>query len=84
MKITYRMINTLSLCLLVSGCASTEQDRDEFVQGLVEEMTLDEKVGQMTQVDKRMLDSENDIAKYFLGSLLSGGGSEPALALIHI
>ena len=86
MKITYRMINTLSLCLLVSGCASTEQDRDEFVQGLVEEMTLDEKVGQMTQVDKRMLDSENDIAKYFLGSLLSGGGSVPDdnLSLIHI
>ena len=40
-------------------------------------MTLDEKVGQMTQVDKRMLDSESDIATYFLGSLLSGGGSVP-------
>ena len=38
-------------------------------------MTLDEKVGQMTQVDKRMLDSESDIAKYFLGSILSGGGA---------
>ena len=40
-------------------------------------MTLDEKVGQMTQVDKRMLDSEEDIAKFFLGSILSGGGSVP-------
>ena len=40
-------------------------------------MTLDEKVGQMTQVDKRMLDSESDIATYFLGSILSGGGSVP-------
>ncbi|MAV97039.1 MAG: beta-glucosidase [Candidatus Marinimicrobia bacterium] len=78
MKISYKIVNVLSLCLLVSGCTSKEQTRDEFVQGLVEKMTLDEKVGQMTQVDKRMLDSESDIAKYFLGSLLSGGGSVPA------
>ncbi len=35
-------------------------------------MTLDEKVGQMTQVDKRMLDSEEDIAKFFLGSITVG------------
>ena len=77
MKIAYKTVNVLSLCLLVSGCTSKEQTRDEFVQGLVEKMTLDEKVGQMTQVDKRMLDSESDIAKYFLGSILSGGGAVP-------
>ena len=40
-------------------------------------MTLEEKVGQMTQVDKRMLDKNEDIAEYFLGSILSGGGSVP-------
>ena len=77
MKITYRIINVLALCLLVNGCANTGQDREEFVKGLVQKMTLDEKVGQMTQVDKRMLDSESDIATYFLGSILSGGGSVP-------
>tara|TARA_B100002051_G_scaffold58981_1_gene54928 strand:- start:422 stop:2449 length:2028 start_codon:yes stop_codon:yes gene_type:complete len=77
MLINYRIINTLLLCLLLTGCASTGQDREEFVKGLVQKMTLDEKVGQMTQVDKRMLDSESDIATYFLGSLLSGGGSVP-------
>ena len=77
MLIDYRIINTLLLCLLLTGCASTGQDREEFVKSLVQKMTLDEKVGQMTQVDKRMLDSESDIATYFLGSLLSGGGSVP-------
>ena len=77
MLINYRIINTLLLCLLLTGCASTGQDREEFVKSLVQKMTLDEKVGQMTQVDKRMLDSESDIATYFLGSLLSGGGSVP-------
>ena len=77
MKINYKIINAFLLCLLLIGCANTGQGREEFVKGLVQEMTLDEKVGQMTQVDKRMLDSESDIATYFLGSLLSGGGSVP-------
>ena len=77
MLINYRIINTLLLCLLLIGCANTGQDREKFVKGIVQKMTLDEKVGQMTQVDKRMLDSESDIATYFLGSLLSGGGSVP-------
>ena len=77
MKTTYFIVSALSLCILISGCADTGQDREEFVKGLVQKMTLDEKVGQMTQVDKRMLDSESDIATYFLGSILSGGGSVP-------
>jgi beta-glucosidase len=40
-------------------------------------MTLDEKVGQMTQADRGALRSEGDIRTYFLGSVLSGGGSSP-------
>jgi beta-glucosidase len=48
------------------------------VDTLLAQMTLDEKVGQMTQVDRKYLASESDIRDYFLGSLLSGGGSAPA------
>ena len=40
-------------------------------------MTLDEKVGQMTQVDMNGLKNKADIQKYFLGSMLSGGSSDP-------
>jgi beta-glucosidase len=41
-------------------------------------MTLDEKIGQMTQVDRRAIDDRvKDIARYGLGSFLSGGGSTP-------
>jgi beta-glucosidase len=40
-------------------------------------MTLDEKIGQMTQVDRAYLQSDQDIATYGLGSILSGGGSAP-------
>src|SRR5438132_1264457 len=45
---------------------------------LLGRMTLDEKIGQMTQVDRQFLKPESDIETYFLGSLLSGGGSAPA------
>jgi beta-glucosidase len=41
-------------------------------------MTLDEKIGQMTQVDRQFLTQGSDIAAYNLGSLLSGGGSCPS------
>ena len=47
------------------------------VEDLLQRMTLDEKIGQMTQVDRRYLKNESDIATFFLGSLLSGGGSAP-------
>ena len=48
------------------------------VRDLMSYMTLDEKVGQMTQVERKFLDGDKNISKYFLGSLLSGGGSAPA------
>jgi beta-glucosidase len=40
-------------------------------------MTLDEKIGQMTQANKNALTTPSDIATYSLGSLLSGGGEGP-------
>ena len=40
-------------------------------------MTLEEKVGQMTQIDQRFLDTITDLSTYHIGSLLSGGGSHP-------
>jgi beta-glucosidase len=47
------------------------------VAELVGQMTLDERIGQMTQIDRGSLRSESDIATYALGSILSGGGSTP-------
>ncbi len=47
------------------------------VQDLLGRMTLDEKLGQMTQAERKALPSTTDIATYRLGSLLSGGGSFP-------
>lgn len=41
-------------------------------------MTLEEKIGQMIQADQEHLQDPADIEKCYLGSLLSGGNSDPA------
>tara|TARA_Y100000813_G_scaffold69064_1_gene48954 strand:- start:716 stop:2539 length:1824 start_codon:yes stop_codon:yes gene_type:complete len=50
---------------------------EEKIDSILAMMTIDEKIGQMTQVDQQFLDTIQDIADYALGSLLSGGGSNP-------
>jgi beta-glucosidase len=50
---------------------------DAQAKTLLNTMTLEEKVGQMCQPDQNALKDAADIEKYFLGSLLSGGGSGP-------
>jgi beta-glucosidase len=50
---------------------------DAEVKALLAKMTLEEKVGQMTQADQEALKDVGDIRTYFLGSLLSGGSSDP-------
>jgi beta-glucosidase len=51
--------------------------RDAQAKKLLARMTLEEKVGQMCQPDQGALRDPADIEKYYLGSLLSGGGSGP-------
>jgi beta-glucosidase len=50
---------------------------DGKVRELLVRMTLDEKIGQMTQADQMFLKDPADIENYFLGSILSGGDSDP-------
>ncbi|HSL30880.1 MAG TPA: glycoside hydrolase family 3 N-terminal domain-containing protein, partial [Anaerolineales bacterium] len=46
------------------------------VEDLLQRMTLEEKIGQMTQVEKNSI-KPGDITKYYIGSILSGGGGYP-------
>lgn len=46
------------------------------VDALLSRMTLDQKIGQMTQAE-RMSVTPEDVYQYHLGSVLSGGGSAP-------
>ncbi|MFZ0390862.1 MAG: glycoside hydrolase family 3 N-terminal domain-containing protein [Calditrichia bacterium] len=48
------------------------------VDDLLARMTLQEKIGQMTQAERQALQNAEEIRTLFLGSLLSGGGSAPA------
>uniref|UniRef100_A0ACD5W3A1 Uncharacterized protein n=1 Tax=Avena sativa TaxID=4498 RepID=A0ACD5W3A1_AVESA len=47
------------------------------IKDLLGRMTLAEKIGQMTQIE-RSVASADVMRKYFIGSILSGGGSVPA------
>src|ERR1035441_9385015 len=50
---------------------------DPQAKALVARMTLDEKIGQMTQPDQEHIRDLSDIENYFFGSILSGGNSDP-------
>ncbi|KAL9228640.1 hypothetical protein vseg_004195 [Gypsophila vaccaria] len=80
------LVVSLSL-LLLSWVCLTEADNLRYkdptlkvgrrVRDLLSRMTLDEKIGQMVQIERKVASS--DVLKNnFIGSVLSGGGSVPA------
>ena len=78
-----KFIIFLSFLLINISCDNidsnnlSEAEISKKVIELIDSMTLDEKVGQMTQIDQRFLDTITDLSTYSIGSLLSGGGSHP-------
>lgn len=80
----------LILALLLPACGSGQAPRgstavtpsqagmpvEARVEGLLSQMTLAEKIGQMTQVEKDSI-QPGDITRYFIGSILSGGSGYP-------
>ncbi|MBN1798605.1 MAG: glycoside hydrolase family 3 C-terminal domain-containing protein [Spirochaetales bacterium] len=80
------------LALLLSGCNGSsaaagragdgalyknpEASVQERVDDLLARMTLEEKIGQMTQVEKNSINL-GDIKTMYIGSILSGGGGCP-------
>ncbi|VVA33587.1 PREDICTED: beta-glucosidase [Prunus dulcis] len=79
------MIGFLLLCIIL--LAPTEaaylkykdpkQPLNVRIQDLMKRMTLEEKIGQMVQIE-RSVATPDAMTKYFIGSVLSGGGSVPA------
>jgi beta-glucosidase len=75
-------MNRIIVILMCFSCLAVAQQktesRDERVEALLKQMTLEEKIGQMTQVDYDAIKKQTgDIATYSLGSTLWGGNSEP-------
>jgi beta-glucosidase len=75
-------------CALAFGVAATAAQpgyqfaqagspADRQAEAMLKQMTLAEKVGQMTQVDMNAITNKQDITRFALGSMLSGGGSDP-------
>ena len=50
---------------------------DGKARALLSQMTLEEKIGQMVQANLGSLQDFADVEKYYLGSVLSGGSSDP-------
>jgi beta-glucosidase len=57
--------------------AQTAEHPKVRAEALVAQMTLAEKIGQMTQVEKNSITPEQT-TRYFIGSVLSGGGGNPS------
>lgn len=89
MKINRRMFIEASALTVATGLIASAKAgnnrptlnkltaQDGKVQVLLAQMTLEEKVGQMVQAEQSALKDIGDIETYFLGSLLSGGSSDP-------
>jgi len=81
------VLAVISVVTLVSSCATlpprapyldSRLPVEARVEDLLAQMTLEEKVGQMTQANAGSLADPVDIAKLALGSLLSGGDDLPS------
>lgn len=68
----YASANTSSLPAYLDRTKSV----DERVSDLLGRMTVDEKIGQMIQAERASVTSA-EVKQYYLGSVLSGGGSFP-------
>jgi beta-glucosidase len=75
---TLRAVEPITATRAAAGPIYTDPEAsiEDRVEDLLGRMTLAEKVGQMTQVEKNSI-REEDIAAQFIGSLLSGGGGYP-------
>ena len=60
------------------SAAAPDAALEARVRSIVAGMTLEQKVGQMTQADIRSI-TPDDVRKYYIGSVLNGGGAWPGM-----
>lgn len=82
---TLRLVPSIVALLLVAATARAKEPPvvdflafDKQAKTLLVRMTLDEKIGQMTQAELCHLGDLTDVRKYHLGSVLSGGDADPS------
>tara|TARA_B100001059_G_scaffold51392_1_gene44958 strand:- start:11671 stop:13485 length:1815 start_codon:yes stop_codon:yes gene_type:complete len=72
-----KKISLSALIIFAFTSCQPNTTNEQTIDSLLSQMTIAEKVGQITQIDHRFLDDHSDITDYSIGSLLSGGGSHP-------
>jgi beta-glucosidase len=84
MTFVFKVFITISFVFVISTKDAFSQPYldpeisiNDRVSDLLSRMTLDEKIGQMVQAERAFSDIDTAIKNYFLGSVLSGGGSKP-------
>ncbi|KAK9170200.1 hypothetical protein Syun_002340 [Stephania yunnanensis] len=83
---TMGVLVILLCCLAAAAAAAAEgymkykdpkQPLNGRIKDLMKRMTLEEKIGQMTQIERANATADV-VRNYFIGSVLSGGGSVPS------
>jgi len=82
----FKAVFVTCIAIFLTGTAAIAADTmssvgssnmESQVEALLSQMTQDEKIGQMVQADSAALTNNSDVQTYFLGSILSGGNSDP-------
>ena len=78
LKSVKQTVKTLLVVFFSLSVPSAMADKavEEKIQSILQDMTLEQKVGQMIQGEIKWV-SPQDVTKYHLGSVLNGGGSFP-------
>lgn len=77
LTVASKLMLVFSTCLVTpTAIADVNADVETRVQDILENMSLEQKVGQMIQGEIKSV-SPSDVTKYKLGSVLNGGGSFP-------
>src|SRR6185369_2464109 len=79
------LLHRLVACCAGASCfvlmhtqAQISARSEDKARALLSQMTLDEKIGQMVQVDMNAIKDKADIQKFAIGFMLSGGDSDPS------
>jgi beta-glucosidase len=76
--VNFTLVIALLATVRTTASATPFSGPDKQARALLAQMTLDEKIGQMVQADSAALTNPTDVRDYFMGSVLSGGNSDPA------
>ncbi len=71
------IVSLLALLFFAGDLSAQKKTIDQKVDSVLKLMTLEEKIGQMTLVEKNSVHDEGDLASYSIGALLSGAGAKP-------